>query len=133
MTGTARTAAGSDRSSTVEAKVRTVRELYADAPEMGRVALENVIDNLKSELASRITGGVKSAGRIGYRQGNVSELTVIAPFTKGGAKRLRALLGLLEGNFQGADRVGSVHDMRFVFLENDTKLLFCTAYDGEWD
>ena len=23
--------------------------------------------------------------------------------------------------------------MRFVFLENDTKLLFCTAFDGEWD
>ncbi|MER5521656.1 hypothetical protein [Streptomyces sp. NPDC002763] len=23
--------------------------------------------------------------------------------------------------------------MRFVFLENDTKLLFATAFDGEWD
>ena len=23
--------------------------------------------------------------------------------------------------------------MRFVFLDNDTKLLFCTAFDGEWD
>jgi hypothetical protein len=23
--------------------------------------------------------------------------------------------------------------MRFVFLENDTKLLFATAYDGDWD
>jgi hypothetical protein len=23
--------------------------------------------------------------------------------------------------------------MRYVFLENDTKLLFCTAYDGDWD
>ncbi len=26
-----------------------------------------------------------------------------------------------------------VHDMRFVFLDNDTKMLFATAYDGEWD
>jgi hypothetical protein len=43
------------------------------------------------------------------------------------------LLEFLGGNFQGADKVGSVHDMRFVFLENDTKLLFCTAYDGDWD
>ena len=33
----------------------------------------------------------------------------------------------------GADAVGTVHDMRFVFLDNDTKLLFATAYDGEWD
>ncbi len=41
---------------------------------------------------------------------------------------------MLEGNFsQGADKVGTVHDMRFVFLDNDTKLLFATAYDGEWD
>ena len=40
---------------------------------------------------------------------------------------------LVGGNFRGADMVGTLHDMRFVFLENDTKLLFATAYDGEWD
>jgi hypothetical protein len=74
-----------------------------------------------------------SAGRIGIRQGKVSELTVIAPFAEGGAKRLRGLLELLGGNFQGAEKVGTVHDMRFVFLDNDTKLLFATAYDGDWD
>jgi len=26
-----------------------------------------------------------------------------------------------------------VHDMRFVFVDNDTKLLFATAYDGDFD
>ena len=51
---------------------------------------------------------------------------------KGGGKRLRGLLQLLEGNFL-ADALGTVHDMRFVFVDNDTKLLFATAYDGEWD
>src|SRR4029453_180305 len=66
-------------------------------------------------------------------QGNVSEFTLIFPFADGGAKRLRGLLQLLEGNFQLADRVGTVPDMRFVFLDNDTKLLFATAYDGDWD
>ena len=55
------------------------------------------------------------------------------PFAEGGAKRLRALLQLLDGNFAGADKVGTVHDMRFVFFDNDTKLLFATAYDGDWD
>ena len=39
----------------------------------------------------------------------------------------------LEGAFRGADVVGTLHDMRFVFLDNDTKLLFATAYDGDWD
>ena len=74
-----------------------------------------------------------SAGRVGRRQGVVSELTVIAPFTEGGAKRLRGVLELLNGNFEGAEKVGTVHDMRFVFLDNDSKLLFATAYDGDWD
>jgi hypothetical protein len=33
----------------------------------------------------------------------------------------------------GATNVGTIHSLRIVFLENDTKILFCTAYDGEWD
>ena len=74
-----------------------------------------------------------SAGRVGRRQGAVSELTVIAPFAEGGAQRLRGVLELLNGNFDGAEKVGTVHDMRFVFLDNDSKLLFATAYDGDWD
>src|SRR5678809_1819044 len=115
----------------VEQKLRKLRELYADAPELGRVALEKGLPDLKRELAAAT--GAQSAGRIGARQGKVSELTGIFPFVKGGAKRIRGLLQLLEGNFQGADAVGTVHDMRFVFLDNDTKLLFATAYDGEWD
>ena len=60
-------------------------------------------------------------------------LTAILKFAPGGAKRLRALLNVLGNNFQGADKVGTLHDMRFVFLDNDTKLLFATAYDGDWD
>jgi hypothetical protein len=78
-------------------------------------------------------GRAETAGRIGARQGKVSELTVFLPFVKGGAKRLRGLLQLLEGNFKAADAVGTVHDMRFVFVDNDTKLLFATAYDGDFD
>ena len=115
----------------VEQKIRKLRELYADAPELGRVALENGLPALKREMAAAT--GAQSAGRIGARQGRVSELTGIFPFAKGGARRLRGLLQLLEGNFKLADAVGTVHDMRFVFLDNDTKLLFATAYDGDWD
>jgi hypothetical protein len=43
------------------------------------------------------------------------------------------LLQLRDGSFDDTDKVGTVHDMRFVFLDNDTKLLFATAYDGDWD
>jgi hypothetical protein len=114
-----------------EQKLQKLRELYADAPELGRVALENGLPALKKELAAAT--GVQSAGRKGARQGKVSEFALIFPLAKGGAKRLRGLLQMLKGNFQLADLVGTVHDMRFVFLDNDTKLLFATAYDGDWD
>ena len=125
-----RTASGPDQNP-AEQKIKQLRELYADAPELGRVALDNGLPALKQELGA--TSAAESAGRSGARQGRVSELTGLFPFAKGGAKRLRGLLQLLEGNFRAADAVGTVHDMRFVFVDNDTKLLFATAYDGDFD
>ena len=116
---------------TVEQKLQKMRELYADAPELGKAALKNGLAMLTQELAAE--GRAQTAGRIGARQGKVSELTVFLPFVKDGAKRLRGLLQLLQGNFRAADAVGTVHDMRFVFVDNDTKLLFATAYDGDFD
>jgi len=115
----------------VAEKIRRVRELYADAPEVGQAALAAGLENLKRELAASTQR--QSAGRIGARQGKVSELTSIVPLEPGGGQRIRGLLDLLEGNFRGADLVGTLHDMRFVLLDDDTKLLFATAYDGEWD
>jgi hypothetical protein len=75
---------------------------------------------------------VVSAVGAGIRLGRVSELSLFVPLAPGGVQRLRAFLRL-NGNLDGANKVGTVHDMRFVFLENDTKLLFATAYDGDWD
>ena len=116
---------------TVEQKLQRLRELYADAPEVGRAALKNGLPMITQELAA--PSQAQTAGRIGARQGKVSELTIFLPFVPGGAKRLRGLLQLMEGNFKAADVVGTVHDMRFVFIDNDTKLLFATAYDGDFD
>jgi hypothetical protein len=73
------------------------------------------------------------ANRVGLRDGQVSELTVLVPLKPGGAEKLRAVLASSKGRFAGADLVGTVHDMRFVILDNDTKLLFATAYDGDWE
>ena len=116
---------------TVEEKIQKLRELYADAPEVGKAALEKGLPMLREALAA--PSAEQTAGRIGLRQGKVSELCVFLPFVKGGAERLRGFLQLLEGNFRAADAVGTVHDMRFVFVDNDTKLLFATAYDGDFD
>jgi hypothetical protein len=114
----------------LEKQAQQLRDLYADAPEMARVALENIIKELQGTGPQQKS---TSAGRVGLRQGKVSEFTAIWKFAPGGAQRLKKLLTALGGSFQGADKVGTVHDMRFVFLDNDTKLFFCTAYDGDWD
>jgi len=84
----------------------------------------------KKEMAEH---EVVTAGRIGAKSGEVSELTAIMPLKPGGAERLRKFFKLIDGNLVGAGQVGTLHNMRFVFLDNDTQLLFATAYDGEWD
>ena len=113
-----------------EKKIKKLRELYADAPELGRAALERLIGSMKDGMISDTE--TSSAGRTGLRRGKVSELTIVFPIAPGGAKRLRAVL---DGgvNVDAPDRVGTVHDMRYVFLDNDTRILFATTYDGDWD
>jgi hypothetical protein len=119
---------------TAEEKVQRLRELFADAPQLGKAALENVIREVLADVAQTPPPPIESAGRVGSRLGKVSELTIIVPLAPGGAKRLRAFLRLLHGNLKrGGDLVGTLHDMRFVFIDNDTRLLFATKYDGEWD
>ena len=122
-----------DQARTVGEKIALLRKLFVDAPEVGRTALENVLRRLASDASQKPPPPVESAGRVGSRLGKVSELTIIVPFAPGGADRLRAFLRLFGGNLAGADDVGTVHDMRFVFLDDDTRMLFATAYDGDWD
>ena len=128
-----KTEMGANVSAEAEEKVQKLRDLFADAPELGKKALDNVLTELKSQVAEP-RAKVESAGRVGARLGNRSELTMIVPLTPDGAKRLRAFLRMLGGNLSGgADRVGTLHDMRFVFLDNDTRMLFATSFDGDWD
>jgi hypothetical protein len=117
----------------VEDKIRQLRQLYADAPEVARTALENLIEGMKAALSSGQETRLERAsinGRIGLRQGKVSELTVILKLLPGGANRIRAALDTGSTN---ADKVGTLHDMRYAFFDNDTRILFATTYDTEWD
>src|SRR5262245_5528559 len=116
----------------VDKKIQELRQLYADMPQYVKTALENSLSEMRS-LALDSETQTESAGRIGIRQGRVSELLFIVPFAPGGAERLRTLLRLLKGNFSAGTKVGTLHDMRFVFADNDTKLIFATAYDDQWD
>jgi hypothetical protein len=118
---------------TTDGKIAKLRELFADAPEVGRSALERVLSELTSQATQAPPEPIVSAGRVGARLGKISELTMVVPLAPGGAERLRAFLELLHGNLDGARKVGSVHDMRFVFIDNDTRMIFATTFDGDWD
>ena len=133
MATQAPTATESEQDQSIEQKIQQLRQLFADAPDVGKKALENVLAALTSD-ATAPPPPMETAGRSGSRLGQVSELTIIVPLAPGGAQRLRKFLQLLHGNLaRGVDPIGTVHDMRFVFLDNDTKMLFATAYDGDWD
>jgi hypothetical protein len=124
---------GTEAPTNAEEKIQQLRELFADATEVGKKALENVIKELSGQV-SEPPAPIESAGRVGARLGKRSELTLIVPLVPGGAKRLRTFLQLLGGNLSpGASKVGTLHDMRFVFIDNDTRLLFATSFDGDWD
>lgn len=111
------------------ASIRTqIEDDLRDAPVMSKIALEKILSRQKDDSPE-----VVSAGRVGRRQGNVSELTAMADLEPGGAQHLRAILKLIGGKMSGAKAVGSVHDMRFVIFDDDKRILFCTAYDGDWD
>ena len=126
-------AVGEEQRQAGEEKIRQLRELFADAPELGKKALENVLKELTSQV-SEPPPPIESAGRVGARLGKRSELTIIVPLAAGGAKRLRTFLQLLGGNLSpGATKVGTLHDMRFVFFDHDTRMLFATSFDGDWD
>src|SRR5699024_8564245 len=92
-----------------------------------------IIANLKEAADDGYDHSSSSAGKKGLRSGRVSELTAIAELEEGGAERLKKIMEIADGNLGGATRVGTLHDLRIVLIENETKILFCTAYDGDWD
>ena len=74
--------------------------------------------------------------RPGLKAGRSNEFTLIMPLKPGGADRLRKKLGpdqFRDQNRSFADRVGTLHDMRFLIFDNDTRLLFASTFDGDWD
>jgi hypothetical protein len=108
---------------------RRIEEVASDAPAIAKIALEAMIRKHNPDLKET----AKSAGRVGLRSGKVSELTAIARLKPGGAARLQRIFDLTNGNMDGAQRVSTLHDMRFVFFDDNTRILFATAYDGDWD
>jgi hypothetical protein len=71
----------------------------------------------------------------GATDGQAHELTAILQLKPGGAERTREMLKLRTSDEARArrDAMGNLHDMRVVFFDNDTRMLFATVFDGTWD
>lgn len=73
----------------------------------------------------------------GLRSGQAQEFCVIVPMKPGGADRIRAAMRdpknakFLQQSV--IDKVGTVHDFRMVFFDNDTRLMFASTFDGTWE
>ena len=76
--------------------------------------------------------------RPGRKQGHTGELTTIWQVKKGHEAKLRATLEQLdkwpiEQKGNAGALIGTLHDRRWVLFDDDTRMLFATNYDGEWD
>jgi hypothetical protein len=79
----------------------------------------------------------QTGSRPGLKAGRSNEFTLIMNLKPGGAERLRKKLAsnskFGNQNQVYADRIGTLHDLRFVIFDNDTRLLFATTFDADWD
>jgi hypothetical protein len=79
----------SKQPSDFDRRVQKLREIYADATEISKTALENVIRAVQSGGPATESVPMGSAGRIGARRGKVSELTAILPINPSAAKNAK--------------------------------------------
>jgi len=78
--------------------------------------------------------------RPGLHDGVAGEFMVIVKIKPGQADSLRKTLAGISNEFMtgtdGRDAlkdIGTLHDARYVILDNDTRLLFASVFDGSWD
>src|ERR1700687_4023292 len=73
--------------------------------------------------------------RPGAKVGQSNEFTLICALKPGGAERMRELLadGFAGERQKNTDRIATVHDLRFVIFYNDTRLIFASTFDGDWE
>src|ERR1700730_1594578 len=73
--------------------------------------------------------------RPGNKAGQSNEFTIICGLKPGGAERMRKLFadGFTGERQKNTDRIATVHDLRFVIFDADTRVLFASTFDGDWE
>ena len=66
--------------------------------------------------------------------GQVTELTAIAPIKEGQLDSLRQVLRAVQASPSAIlERIGTIHYARWVIIDDGTRLLFTSNFDGTWD
>src|ERR1700694_6128352 len=73
--------------------------------------------------------------RPGAKTGQSNEFTLISKRKPGGAERMRKLLadGFTGERQKNTDRIATVHDLRFVVFDNDSRVIFASTFGGDWE
>jgi hypothetical protein len=73
--------------------------------------------------------------RPGLSLGQAQEFTLISKLKPGGAQRMRELFreGFDAERKSLTDRIGTVHDLRFLIFDSDSRMIFASTFDGDWD
>src|ERR1700692_3937731 len=73
--------------------------------------------------------------RPGAKVGQSNEFTLICELKPGGAERMRRLLadGFTGERQKNTYRIATVHELRFVIFDNDTRVIFASTFDGDWE
>jgi hypothetical protein len=74
--------------------------------------------------------------RPGLRAGVRTEFTVYTNVKSGHEQAVREAIGRAVEDPRRADAVreiGTLHEARWVLFDDDTRLMFCSSFDGTWD
>ena len=96
--------------------------------------IETITDE-KKMADQQSTSNTTFPARPGAKAGVSNEFTVVSKLKEGGAARMRQLLadGFTGDRQKNTDRIGTVHFLRFVIFDNDTRVIFASTFDGTWE
>jgi hypothetical protein len=76
--------------------------------------------------------------RKGLKSGTRTEFSIFAKVKPGHAKALTEVLtgGAVQDPKvlkEGLKAIGTLHEARWVMFDDDTRVMFCSSFDGDWD
>ncbi|HUR02272.1 MAG TPA: hypothetical protein VM347_07025 [Nonomuraea sp.] len=83
-----------------------------------------------------MTTNTGKPARPGLKSGRTNEFTLFFNVKPGHGPQIRDIFqqpGFEEKRKEISARIGTLHDARWVLFDDDTRLLFATNFDGDWD